>query len=190
MLHPNKIGLALIINITDYDFEENRAHAQQDATNISELFNQLGYKVTKCEGRPSKMEIDCLFKALFQQFTKKPFLQSCVVYIGSHGSKNAIILSDGTVIDLHEILLQFNTCDQLIGKPKLFIIQSCGICVPYIRDQLEDLKDTAVFVSSQKNALLQSFSISTFTEIFMREARRSELKEMLYKVRRVHNVFD
>ena len=51
----------------------------------------------------------------------------CVVAIMSHGQEKAIISKDNKELEINWILEQFNNrnCENLRGKPKFFIFQSC-----------------------------------------------------------------
>lgn len=45
----------------------------------------------------------------------------------THGEKNSIYLSDGSLIPVNSVWEEFeaNACPTLAGKPKIFIIQVC-----------------------------------------------------------------
>lgn len=45
----------------------------------------------------------------------------------THGEKNSIYLSDGSLIPVNSVWQEFeaNKCPTLAGKPKIFLIQAC-----------------------------------------------------------------
>ena len=65
-----------------------------------------------------------------QQFSQHPGHQSAesmVVCILSHGEEGYIFGADGKKFELDAIFELFDntSCQQLLGKPKVFIIQAC-----------------------------------------------------------------
>lgn len=58
-----------------------------------------------------------------------------VIAIMTHGEKNSIYLSDGSLIPVNSVWEEFeaNACPTLAGKPKIFIIQVSNRLCPYIK---------------------------------------------------------
>ena len=53
--------------------------------------------------------------------------EMCIVVVLSHGREGAVISRDGGGVSVASIIDKFNSqsCQALIGKPKLFIFQAC-----------------------------------------------------------------
>ena len=53
--------------------------------------------------------------------------QMCIVIVLSHGREGAVISREGDGVSVASIIDKFNSqsCQALIGKPKLFIFQAC-----------------------------------------------------------------
>ncbi|CAK9305097.1 unnamed protein product [Gordionus sp. m RMFG-2023] len=119
-------GLAFIINNEHFEVNTNmvqRKGTVNDCLNLLNLFEKLGYTViVKNNLNISKMREE------LDQFSKyMNHTSSCIVTILSHGINNKIYGTDGELLTLDYIASLFDgkRCPLLMGKPKIFILQTC-----------------------------------------------------------------
>lgn len=157
-------GICLIINNVDFELDvlAKRKGSDMDAYRFKKIFAQLGFVVeSKRNVSADKM------KALFKQTAARCLIKhdALIVIILSHGTESGIYGVDGLEVDMNDVLMNFDNkrCRQMMGKPKVFIIQAC-------RGRLSDfgVKETQTLVSQQEtqgsftqpSQLTQSYSQS------------------------------
>lgn len=171
---------------------------------MADLWSELGYDVTTHEGfftSETIMDILTEFKAKFQTRSPMGEPQSCVVFIGSHGSFSKIESSDHHPIDLFQDLIftfDAKSSPSLIGKPKIFIVQSCQ------RFQTDDIRtpnrseadamlmnpiDDAIVCFStvpgyvaNRDVYLGTWYAYCLAKVFMDHAHQLDLLKLLKKV--------
>ncbi len=133
----------MVINIIDYKVGFRRHGAENDGTYMTKLWSQMGYKILKYEGYIGKTK----FKSILDKFinsinrlndlnTSQSTCQSCVVYIGCHGSKGKIDLSDGDTVNFYDnFIFEFGKLVPL-NSPKIFVAQSCRTYVQQVSYQV------------------------------------------------------
>ncbi|CAB1326556.1 unnamed protein product [Coregonus sp. 'balchen'] len=141
-------GLCLIINNEIFDKLRERTGTNKDAVDLANIFSRLKFRVVMCKDKtaveiPSVLKVFSELKKLSDlqpydvkewiggQFTDLKDLpkhgDAFVCCILSHGKKEGVYGTDGTVVPTIDILSPFNgtNCRILIEKPKLFFIQAC-----------------------------------------------------------------
>ncbi|XP_011168320.1 caspase-1 isoform X2 [Solenopsis invicta] len=134
-------GLVLIITNIYYEssYEKHRFSAKHDCDNLKKLFEEMGFTVISY-GNLTGQEI----KNKIKEFSKNKdlkFVDSCFVIITSHGTEDEDNNTEIQGIDYHNASRQANyekvlcteicdyftaeACEQLAGKPKIFIFQLC-----------------------------------------------------------------
>ncbi|XP_068218284.1 uncharacterized protein [Palaemon carinicauda] len=128
-------GLVFMVNFTKYedDTQNEREGSEKDFNNLLNLFQQMGYETSYRTDSYCKSGYITKYKFLkmlreFSQEQRHKMLNSCVVIIMSHGSgPKTFITSDNKEVDLMEVygMLDNLNCQNLRGKPKIFILQFC-----------------------------------------------------------------
>uniref|UniRef100_A0A914CKL0 Caspase family p20 domain-containing protein n=1 Tax=Acrobeloides nanus TaxID=290746 RepID=A0A914CKL0_9BILA len=124
-------GLTIIINEIDWAPNPNKRRngSEKDAEKLEILFRELGYEIYQqktLENLTKKEMLDHL--EAFATDVRHKDGSSCIVVIMSHGNEDVVCDTKGTRILInHEIKPLFNgkNAKDLVGKPKLFIYQSC-----------------------------------------------------------------
>ncbi|XP_012521921.1 caspase-1 [Monomorium pharaonis] len=140
-MRSNPRGLVLIITNIYYElsYEKHRFSAKHDNNNLKKLFEEMGFIVFSY-GNLTGQEI----KSKIKEFSKNKDLKSvdsCFVIITSHGTEDEESNTEIQGTDYHSASRQANyekvlcteicdyftaeACDQLAGKPKIFIFQLC-----------------------------------------------------------------
>ncbi|XP_077535257.1 uncharacterized protein LOC144147085 isoform X3 [Haemaphysalis longicornis] len=156
-------GMCIIINNMDFDIDGNqhtRKGSEIDAQRMKSLFTQLHFRVTL---RTNLKALD--MERIFADDAKSEehWNADClVVILLSHGLYDVIYGTDYEPVDLRrDIYPLFNNenCPALMGKPKLFFVQTCrGADVQVCRAvQRNDETDNALLpqapVAAQKMAM-------------------------------------
>ncbi|CAB1326555.1 unnamed protein product [Coregonus sp. 'balchen'] len=180
-------GVCVIINNVDFGNEEkNREGSDIDAAALAEVFSWLKFRVVMCKDKtaeeiPSVLKVFSELKQLSDlqpydvkewvggQFTDLKDLpkhgDAFVCCILSHGNKEGVCGTDGTVVPINKIRAPFNgeKCTILVGKPKLFFIQACrgssrqkGVQVPK-KNHVED-RDLQADDNQEQNYTLPIYS--------------------------------
>jgi len=143
-------GICLIINNVQFELDmfPQRKGSDMDAYRFKEIFKQLGFSVeSKRNLTAEKMKI--IFKQVAAKCSAKH--DALVVILLSHGTESGIYGVDGLEVDLNDILTYYDNkkCKQLMGKPKIFIVQAC-------RGRLADygVKDEQTFFSQPESQTL------------------------------------
>ena len=118
-------GYALIINNINISGREKRKGAENDDENLAKTFETLGYKLfeDKCHRDCTAEEMAKLIVKVTME-TDHSQCDSFVCCILSHGSNGKIYGSDDYTIKLEDIKNTVIQCPSLVGKPKMFFIQS------------------------------------------------------------------
>ncbi|KAL0966356.1 hypothetical protein UPYG_G00294290 [Umbra pygmaea] len=141
-------GICLIINNENFQKSKRRTGTDKDAMALAKVFSRLKFTVVKCQDKTAA-EICNVLKVVSElnelsdlkkcavkewvagQFTELKHLpehgDAFVCCILSHGEKEGVCGTDGTVVHTRDILSPFNgsNCRKLVEKPKLFFIQAC-----------------------------------------------------------------
>lgn len=126
IIDKNCTGFCVIINeknFTDGDLS-TREGTEKDVERLEEIFTAFGFEV-KEHKNVSYKELMNLLDEYRRQISRN---HSCfVLIILSHGSENVIYTTDFVEVQMNTIEMKFqgDECPNLIGKPKIFIIQSC-----------------------------------------------------------------
>nr|XP_023833375.1 caspase-8 [Salvelinus alpinus] len=140
-------GVCVIINNVDFG-NKKRKGSDIDAEALAKVFSWLKFRVVMCKDKTA-VEIPIVLK-VFSELKQLSDLQQCgvkewvsgqftdlkdlpkhgdafVCCILSHGEKEGVCGTDGTVVPTIDILSPFNgtNCSILVEKPKLFFIQAC-----------------------------------------------------------------
>ncbi|XP_055722455.1 caspase-8-like isoform X2 [Salvelinus fontinalis] len=141
-------GLCLIINNEIFDKLRERTGSNKDVEDLANIFSRMKFRVVMCKDKTA-VEIPIVLK-VFSELKQLSDLQQCgvkewvsgqftdlkdlpkhsdafVCCILSHGEKEGVCGTDGTVVPTIDILSPFNgtNCSILVEKPKLFFIQAC-----------------------------------------------------------------
>merc|ERR1719186_576472 len=128
-VRTNPKGWVLLINNEKFESEKfaTRTGSEVDEKNLETLFIQLGFKVLVRRN----LKKDDMRKELmrFSELEDHKACDMAIVCVCSHGlDKDRIITSDCREVDVREdIMSKFNNeeCENLKGKPKIFIFQAC-----------------------------------------------------------------
>ncbi|XP_066975025.1 uncharacterized protein [Macrobrachium rosenbergii] len=139
-------GLVFMVNFTNYDGDSysEREGSIKDFNNLLNLFQQMGYETSHKTANYCKSGYITKHRFLkmlreFSQEQRHRMLCSCVVIIMSHGSgPKTFVTSDNQEVDLMEVyaLLDNMSCQNLRGKPKIFILQFCRNTPKTLTDSL------------------------------------------------------
>ncbi|CAL8104600.1 unnamed protein product [Calicophoron daubneyi] len=119
-------GYVLLINIEKYRFSPERHGSSLDEHRLQRMFEAFNYKVLVHRDLGASE-----FRHKIREFASRKehqFMDSTVVVILAHGLEGEIEACDGEFLRLNEDILECfsaGNCEQLKGKPKLFIIQAC-----------------------------------------------------------------
>ena len=119
-------GRAVIINIMHTGTGNERKGSEYDVTNLTKLFESLWFTVDVFEDGLSADKIKEKLKDESKHKDHKN-ADAFILCIMSHGKNEQIVVQDNGTIKMEEIVNQFNgiNCQDLVGKPKLFIVQAC-----------------------------------------------------------------
>lgn len=125
----NPRGTCIIINNTPLDLHApGMVGSELDVQRIEALFRQLHFQVT-IKSNVSADETRQLLRDASKAESQAD-AECLVVVLIFPGKENTIYGSDGEVVHLeHDVYQCFNNenCPALIGKPKIFFVQSCGV---------------------------------------------------------------
>ncbi|EEB19430.1 caspase-8, putative [Pediculus humanus corporis] len=126
IIKKNNLGYCVIINekvFTDSKFD-TRWGTEKDVERLVEVFSNYGFDI--------RIHYDLTFDELITtlEFYTRAIDKNhsaFILIILSHGSENVIYTSDSQAVDMNtiEMVFQAEICPNLIGKPKIFIVQSC-----------------------------------------------------------------
>ena len=120
-------GFALIINNREFKVKalSNRDGSDLDEFNLTNLFEQLGFKVrTERDRTANEMKEIVKKEASSEEHGKANAFVMCIL---SHGKEGLVAGTDGVYVNIeYDIKLPFTQepC-RLPGKPKVFLIQTC-----------------------------------------------------------------
>ena len=118
-------GYALIINNIRIDGREERAGAKADGENLSKALKKLRYNLYKDQVHENctAFRINELVKeAVNVDHSKSDSFICCLL---SHGDSELIFGTDDKKVYLEDIKKMVINCKSLVGKPKIFFVQSC-----------------------------------------------------------------
>lgn len=119
-------GPCLIINNVDFDSEmlPRRHGSDEDSKILQDVFKQIGFEVHH-ERNLTASTMRKTFSKLVSACRQEH--DALFLIILSHGSESGIYGTDAVELDLNDIMSYFDNrrCKIMIGKPKVFIIQSC-----------------------------------------------------------------
>jgi hypothetical protein len=127
-MNHEKRGIALVINISEYDPTTNkekpkeRVWSKKDVDNLKQTLEYLEFDL-KMEENLTKSELENLLKEQVERSDENYDCFLCVVM--SHGIDDHIVTRDNQLISFDEIMAPIKSCTTLIGKPKLFFFQAC-----------------------------------------------------------------
>ncbi|XP_075053139.1 caspase-3-like [Mixophyes fleayi] len=121
-------GLCVIINMENFSRElqgncKKRVGTNKDADSLKIIFETIGFKVQIEKDKTCSEIFEILKKAAKEDHSQR----SCFVcVVMSHGNENGFYAYDD-IIKEERVMQLFNgkNCRSLLGKPKLFFIQSC-----------------------------------------------------------------
>ncbi|KAI4893322.1 hypothetical protein NFI96_028473 [Prochilodus magdalenae] len=116
-------GLALIFNQENFESQDSRPGTAKDKAKLTERFEELGFRVEHHDDSNAHKMMDILRKATEDDHSDA----DCFVCVFlSHGEDGHIWARDDKV-NIKEItnLFRGDACEKLVGKPKIFIFQTC-----------------------------------------------------------------
>ncbi|XP_078614779.1 caspase-2-like isoform X2 [Branchiostoma floridae x Branchiostoma japonicum] len=119
-------GHALIVNNTVFEGNlQNRKGADVDVKITDSLLTSLGFTVEKILNKGAEDMLREIER--FSTLDDHKDRSCCIVFLMSHGQEGCIMGRDGQRVKLKDIFRLFDNihCESLLGKPKLFFIQSC-----------------------------------------------------------------
>ena len=179
---------------------ENLASADADKKNIDEFCKSANIETVSNTSLPTHdlraNEMELLFNTISEQDFSS--YDAFICFISSHGSSEGICGIDGKAIPTDKILQPFKNCASLVGKPKLFFIDSCRgkkedtgvrqnkvvadyahpIIHPFEADILVAFSTVDRYVSHGEEKLGSEF-ITKLTEVFKKHAHNMNLTDML-----------
>ena len=160
-------GYALIINNINISGREKRQGAEKDDENLSKTLNTLGYKLFggRCYRDYTAKEMTEIFNKVTRE-TDHTQYDSFVCCLLSHGDAGKIYGSDDRPIKLEDIKNSVIHCPSLIGKPKIFVIQSCrGGRLPEAHAvEVDDHENTGRILLPQESDLFFGYATTENTK--------------------------
>ena len=119
-------GYAVVINNIQIDGREERLGANFDSTNMSRTLTNLGYKLLE-----NKVHENCTAYGIMEIIKRAANMDhtdydSFICCLMSSGDSGYLYGTDDERVYLTEIQKQIVECQSLVGKPKIFFIQTCG----------------------------------------------------------------
>lgn len=153
-------GVCIIITNHRFAEHKDRKGSGKDEQRLLHLFAHLGYNVeVKKDLDGHKMKEYLSQVANREEHDSADSFVCCIL---SHGEKDSIFGSDSQLVDIDDLVTPFkgNRCHKLIGKPKMFFIQSC-------RGTIDD-EMVEVFESDgpQKHSLQQQHTLPSEADFF------------------------
>uniref|UniRef100_A0A673XSS8 Caspase family p20 domain-containing protein n=1 Tax=Salmo trutta TaxID=8032 RepID=A0A673XSS8_SALTR len=89
---------------------------------LAEVFSRMKFRVVMCKDKTALKQLSDLQQCGAKEWHGDAFV-CCIL---SHGIKEGVCATDGTVVPTIDILSPFNgeKCTILVGKPKVFFIQA------------------------------------------------------------------
>lgn len=159
-MNHNPHGTCIIISNYHFVDHKDRKGSGMDIQKLFCLFTKLGYNVEEKKDLNSQQMKEYLSQVANRE--EHDNADSFVCCILSHGEKDSIIGSDSQLVDIDDLVTPFkgSRCRKLVGKPKIFFIQSC-------RGNIDD-EMVEVFESDgpQKESLQQQHTLPSEADFF------------------------
>lgn len=128
IIDASNVGLCVIINEKIFSKSDlnlkPRLGSNRDVERLREVFTAYGFRI--------KVHTDVVFEELVFLLNKYAKLIPAtdsffILIILSHGSENVIYTTDSVPVSMNaiELIFQADNCPNMLGKPKIFIVQSC-----------------------------------------------------------------
>ncbi len=119
-------GYAVLLgNDREYPADPDLLPVMKDLGLMNDVLHSCGWKVSPIAGHPDMTlkQFDAMFNPiLFSDFDQ----YSCFMfYYTGHGNSKGLLLSDGCCKPYVDIVRRVSLIDSLVGKPKIFIFDSC-----------------------------------------------------------------
>lgn len=113
----------VVQNQTNHSELPQRPWSYDDARNLENVFQQLGF-VVYVENNLTASDMLRSFRSTANKC--KAEHDALFVIILTHGNENHLYGSDGQAVDIHEMIDCFDNrrCKVMLGKPKVFLMQS------------------------------------------------------------------
>ena len=120
-------GFCIVLNINEVKNEKPRKGSEKDVINIKNTFECLNYDVKICKEKVRSNILEYLKN--ISACSDLESHDSFIMFLMSHGLINCILDYDREQIFYEEIfeIFRANNCENLIGKPKFFIIAACQV---------------------------------------------------------------
>ncbi len=120
-------GFVLVIINKNFEHLKKRYHADADRKSIQTFCRNAHFAVNDTEGLKTDDLTAEEIEDLLKNMSKRDFssYDGFICFISSYGDSGGILGVDGDSTTVKEIVRPINKCASLIGKPKLFFIQSC-----------------------------------------------------------------
>ena len=128
-----KHGVALIVNIKQFQRHRRREGTDRDEANLVQTWLYLGYRVEVRRDLTSE-EMTAIFRCIDSFLTSSDECasednsvshDSFVCCVLSHGNKDSIIGADSRSVKMNHIESMIGRSKKLRSKPKLFFVQAC-----------------------------------------------------------------
>ncbi|XP_067844234.1 caspase-8-like [Heptranchias perlo] len=125
-MDSSPLGNCLILNNSLFPgtMYKERNGTENDAARLDKVFKKLGFEIY----RHDNLTVESM-KETLQKYQKRDHhnIDCFVCCILSHGEKDAIVGTDGNLLDIKDIRSMFSgsQCPSLLEKPKVFFIQAC-----------------------------------------------------------------
>ncbi|XP_033724736.1 caspase-3-like isoform X2 [Pecten maximus] len=167
-MESNPRGLCFIINNKNYTQMSNRSGTDVNRDQLMDLFQHLNFGVdirNDLSGMEMKRQL-----AELTQYDGLTRVDSLVICLLCHGDNENMYGTDGVAVNLLTDVFKIfgpQTCPALIGKPKLFVLNSCrGGHVSY-----RDTQDGSWFIQKLVEVFKEEAAINEI-DIMMREVNR------------------
>lgn len=108
---------------------------------MESTFKQLGFDVSTYTNLNAEQIREELKKVRGEEVSLKGYKCFVACFL-SHGNNRGVYSSDGTVMDVNELILNFNShdCRWLHDKPKIFIIDACRSFEPSLSGEFVEFR--------------------------------------------------
>ncbi|XP_017781779.1 PREDICTED: caspase Dronc-like [Nicrophorus vespilloides] len=206
--HGSRRGKALLINniMFEKDQKSYRKGAEVDEKNISELLNQMGFKVEKYRDLTKNQMVKKLVDYASSYSLKNVDINVVVMMshgIGNNDGNTHIAGTDNNLLSIADIVEKFDNsnCPNLIDKPKIFIFQCCrgdqdqrverdAAQIMKAKKKYNDMLlaySTIPGYVSHRNPVLGTWYIQAICKVFMEHACDTHVEDLLKIVENMLN---